>query len=137
MKKITLLFVSLILFYSCLDSDIDTPNLAYEILPIDEYTTPDSFTFGQRDTIKLKYSLPNGCYYFNDIYYEYQDTARVVAIRSIKDKDLDAVCTEAIIQYDYDLIVTATQAEDYLFKFYKGEDANGDSIFEEVVVPVN
>ena len=135
MKKITLLFVSLILFYSCLDSDNDAPNLAYEILPIDEYTTPDSFTFGQRDTIKLKYSLPNGCYYFDDIYYEYQDTARVVAIRSIK--DLDAVCTEAIIQYDYDLIVTATQAEDYLFKFYKGEDANGDSIFEEVVVPVN
>tara|TARA_R110002126_G_scaffold30602_1_gene99751 strand:- start:8659 stop:9066 length:408 start_codon:yes stop_codon:yes gene_type:complete len=135
MKKIILLFASILLFYSCLNSDNDRVNLAFELLPIDEYTTPESFTFGQKDTIKIKYSLKNGCYYFDNIYYEYQDTTRIVAVRSII--DLDSNCTEAITQYDYDLVVTATQEKDYLFKFYKGQDTNGDSIFEEVVVPVN
>ena len=135
MKKIILLFASILLFYSCLNSDNDRVNLAFELLPIDEYTTPESFTFGQKDTIKIKYSLKNGCYYFDNIYYEYQDTTRIVAVRSII--DLDSNCTEAITQYDYDLVVTAAQEEDYVFKFYKGTDTNGDSIFEEVVVPVN
>lgn len=135
MKKIILLFASILLFYSCLNSDNDRVNLAFELLPIDEYTTPESFTFGQKDTIKIKYSLKNGCYYFDNIYYEYQDTTRIVAVRSII--DLDSNCTEAITQYDYDLVVTVAQEEDYVFKFYKGTDTNGDSIFEEVVVPVN
>jgi hypothetical protein len=135
MKKIILLFASILVFYSCLNSDNDRVNLAFELLPIDEYTTPESFTFGQKDTIKIKYSLKNGCYYFDNIYYEYQDTTRIVAVRSII--DLDSNCTEAITQYDYDLVVTVAQEEDYVFKFYKGTDTNGDSIFEEVVVPVN
>jgi len=135
MKKIILLFASVLLFYSCLNSDTDRVNLAYELLPIDEYTVPESFTFGEQDTINIKYSLKNGCYYFDNIYYEYQDTTRIVAVRAVV--ELDSNCTQAITQYDYDLVVTATQEKDYLFKFYKGQDANGDSIFEEVVVPVN
>ena len=135
MKKFTLLFASLFLFYACLQNDNDAPNLAWELLPVDEHITPDSFIFGEKDTIKIKYSLRSNCSYFDNIYYEYQDTARVVAIRSIK--DLDSDCNLELIQYDYNLIVTATQEEDYLFKFYKGKDANGENIFEEVVVPVN
>ena len=135
MKKIILLFAGLFLFYACLNNDDDRPNLAYEILTIDEYTTPTSFTFGEKDTIKLKYTLKNSCYFFDNIYYEYQDTARIVAVRAIV--DLDKSCAEVISQHDYNLIVTATQKEDYLFKFYKGKDNNGENIFEEVVVPVN
>lgn len=135
MKKITVLFLSVILFYSCLSSDNDVPNLGFELLPIDEYTTPDSFIFGQNDTIKLKYTLKDGCAFFDNIYYEYEDTSRIVAIKSVV--DLDATCLDSETQYDYNLIVTATQEEDYLFKFYKGRDASGNNIFEEVIVPVN
>ena len=135
MKKIILLFASVLLFYSCLNSDTDRVNLAYELLPIDEYTVPESFTFGEQDIINIKYSLKNGCYYFDNIYYEYQDTTRIVAVRAIV--ELDSNCTQEITQHNYDLVVTATQEKDYLFKFYKGQDANGDSIFEEVIVPVN
>jgi hypothetical protein len=135
MKKIILIFTSLLFFYSCSDSNNDFPNLAFELLPIDEFTAPESFILGEKDTLKLKYSLRSNCSYFDNIYYEYQDTTRIVAIRSIK--DLDANCDLEIIQYDYNLIVNATQEEDYLFKFYKGKDTNGENIFEEVVVPVN
>mgnify|MGYP000194530068 CR=1 FL=1 len=135
MKKVILLFAGLLLFYSCLNSNDDLENLAYELLPIDEYTVPASFTLGKQDTIKLKYSLKNECYYFDNIYYEYQDTTRIIAVRSVL--ETDKTCTEAVRQFDYNLIITANQEEDYVFKFYKGKDANGESIFEEAVVSVN
>lgn len=135
MKKMIYIFASLFLFYSCLNNDNNRINYNYEFLPIDEFVAPTSFTFGEKDTIKLKYSLKNGCYYFDDIHYEYKDTTRIVAVRAIV--DLDDVCTQAILQNDYNLIVTASQEEDYVFKFYKGKDNNGENIFEEVVVPVN
>jgi hypothetical protein len=134
MKKIILLFASLFLFYACLNND-NQINYGYEILPIDEFTTPAAFTFGKKDTVKVKYTLTNGCYNFDNIYYEYQDTARIVAVRAIV--NLDEVCTDVITQREFDIIVTATQREDYVFKFFKGLDANGDNIFEETVVPVN
>ena len=135
MKKIILLFVASILFYACLNNNDNQVNFDYALLPIDEYTVPTSFTFGEKDTIKVKYSFPNGCYSFDNVYYEYLDTTRIVAIRALV--SLEENCTLAIIEGNYDLIVTATQEEDYVFKFWKGTDSNGDNIFEEVIVPVN
>lgn len=135
MKKFILLFTSLTLFYSCLSDNNEVPNLSFDLLPIDEFTAPNSFTFGEKDTIQIKYSLKNECMYFDNIYYEYQDNSRIVAIRSIT--NLDVPCSDETTQYDYNLIVTVAQDEDYIFKFYKGTDTNGNNIFEEVVVPVN
>lgn len=135
MKKITLLLIGLLVFYGCLNNDNDQPNYAFEYLPIDEAITPASFTFGQIDTITVKYSLPNGCYSFNQIYYETKDTTRIVAVTALV--ALDDVCTQAIIQEEKKIAVMASQREDYVFKFYKGKDANGENIFNEVVIPVN
>ena len=133
MKKVTLLLLSTIVFYSCLNND--EPNLAYEFLPINTTETPASFTFGETDTIKIKYTLPNGCYSFENLYYEYQDSTRVVAVTALV--QLDAACTEALVEEEYAFPVIASQREDYIFKFWKGEDSDGEDIFEEVVIPVN
>lgn len=134
MKKILLLLISITLLSSCLNSD-DLPNYRYEFLKIDEATTPNSFTFGEKDTIKIKYTLLNSCYNFDNIYYEYQDSTRIVAVRSYVNLDND--CHEVTTQKEYDIIVNVAQEEDYIFKFYKGVDIDGESIFEEVIIPVN
>lgn len=135
MKKFTLLLFGLLVFSACLNSDNDDLNYTFEYLPIDEAITPASFTLGQIDTITVKYSLPNGCYSFNQIYYETRDTTRIVAVTALL--ALDEVCTQALIQEERKIPVMASQTEDYVFKFYKGKDANGENIFDEVVVPVN
>lgn len=135
MKKVTLLLFGLLVFSACLNTDNDELNYTFEYLPIDEAITPASFTYGEIDTITVKYSLPNGCYHFNQIYYEPKDTTRIVAISAFV--ELDTNCTEAIIQEEKKIPVKASQEEDYVFKFYKGKDSNGENIFEEVVVPVN
>jgi hypothetical protein len=133
MKKLVILFFGLLMFQSCLDDD--GPKYNYELLPIDEAITPESFTFGETHDITIKYSLPNGCYQFNGLYYEYQDTTRVVAVNSRV--RLDVACTEEIRQEEYTFPVNVNQEEDYVFKFWKGVDNDGENIFEEVVVPVN
>ncbi|PQB02976.1 hypothetical protein BST83_16595 [Polaribacter filamentus] len=135
MKKFTLLLFGLLVFYSCLNNDKDELNYSFDYLPIDEAIAPVSFTYGQIDTITVKYSLPNGCYHFNEIYYETIDTTRIVAISAFV--ELNSHCTLAIIQEEKKIPVKASQVEDYVFKFYKGKDSNGENIFEEVVVPVN
>lgn len=133
MKKTILLVFSIVLLSSCLKNDL--PNYGYEFLAIDEATTPASFTFGKKDTISIKYTLPSSCYSFDNIYYEYQDTTRIVAIRALN--NLDISCTQATIAQEYKLIVNVAQQEDYVFKFFKGTDNDGKNIFEEVIVPVN
>ncbi|MGB0879820.1 MAG: hypothetical protein ACPGTO_04575 [Polaribacter sp.] len=133
MKKFSLLLCSLFLFYSCLNNP--DPDFTYEYLPIDEAITPVSFTFGQVDTIKLKYSLPDGCHSFDDLYYESQNTTRVVAITAFVVLGRD--CAQETIQEEYKFTIRATQQEDYLFKFWKGKDSQGNNIYEEVVIPVN
>ncbi|WP_232771606.1 hypothetical protein [Tenacibaculum sp. Bg11-29] len=134
MKKITVLLISIILLSSCLNND-DLPNYKYEFIKIDEVSAPNNFTYGVKDTIFIKYTLPNSCYRFNDVLYDYKDTTRTVAVRAIV--NLDNACSEVITQKEYKLIVNALQKEDYLFKFYKGKDTDGKNIFEEIVIPVN
>jgi hypothetical protein len=133
MKKILLVVFTSIILLSC--SNNESINFEYTFVPITEIIAPVSFTFGETDTLKLKYKLPNGCYHFNDVYYEYKDSTRIVAISAIR--ELNTYCTEAIITEEYALLVTAKQEEDYLFKFWKGTVNNGENIFEEVIVPVN
>lgn len=136
MKKIIILLTSILLFNSCLDdSDAALADFGFELIPIDEYTISDSFTFGEQETIKLTYSLPNGCYYFDNVYVEQQNDGTIIGIRAVV--DFSAVCTQAVIQESYDYVITVDQTEDYTFKFYKGTDTNGNIIIEKVVVPVN
>ena len=135
MKKYTIVLYGLLVFYSCFDNNQEASDYRFEYLPIDSAITPESFTFGEIDTITMTYFLPNGCYSFDQIYYEVKDTTRIVAISAIV--ELDMACTEALIQEEAKFTVRATQKEDYLLKFFKGKESISSDIFEEVVVPVH
>ncbi|PQJ76847.1 hypothetical protein BTO16_13330 [Polaribacter glomeratus] len=132
-KKILTFCFAIVTLSSCLNNN--EPSYTFEFLPIDEAIVPASFKFGERDTIAIKYTLNNGCYSFDNLYYEYQDTVRVVAVRALL--SLENACTLNIRQEEYKFVVNVTQKEDYLFKFWKGKDSNGEDTFEEIVVPVN
>lgn len=133
MKKTIGLIFCFAFFFAC--NNNSQLNFEQVFLRIKEAKTPTSFTFGKKDTIKLKYVLPSGCYSFNNIYYEKKDSTRIVAVLGLH--DLESNCTQALIDEEYDLIVEPLQKEDYIFKFWKGKDNKGENIFEEVVIPVN
>lgn len=131
MKKLALFILTLVIT-SC---SLDEPNYQYKLLTIKESTVPQSFKFGEIDTVKVTYELPNSCHEFHSLYYQYKDTTRIVAIRVIEFSD--EICTQAIIEKELKIPITVSQSEDYVFKFWKGKDNNGEDIFEEKIVPVN
>lgn len=132
-KKILILAFLTLTFNSC-SLDSDTPNFGYETLPIKEAIVPDEFQFGSTYTITVKYGLPSTCYSFHELYYQYDGTSRIVAINAMI--YYDEACRDVATEKEYDFPVSVTQSEDYVFKFWKGKDSNGQDIFDEVVVPV-
>ncbi|MDP5093865.1 MAG: hypothetical protein NWQ17_11185 [Polaribacter sp.] len=131
MKKIILLFSFALFLFSCSETE---PTIEFKILPIKEAQTPAFFEHGTIDTIAVKYELPNGCHQFWSVYYDYDKNARIVAINAIN--DLESICTQAVIEKEIKIPIQILQQENYLFRFYKGKDTDGKSIFEEIEVPV-
>jgi hypothetical protein len=131
MKKYFSLFGLIILIFACTKTDI---NFRYALLPIDSAITPSSFILGKTDTIKVKYSLPNSCYSFLDVYYDYQQNARVIAIQALK--DTESICTQDLVQKEVRIPIKPLQKENYVFKFWKGKDTSGNDTFEEIIVTV-
>ena len=133
MKKAILIILTVIVLASC--SSDDTVNYRFKFLPITEAMTPDSFTFNSIDTIRVKYNLPDNCHSFRGVHYQYRDTTRIVAINAIEFTDRN--CDQVITEKELKIPVHVRQEEDYVFKFWKGKDTEGNNIFEEIVVPVN
>jgi len=133
-KNILVTFLLVFTFSSCsLDDDSNT-NLSFKTLAIKEAVFPDEFEFGSSYTVKVTYDLPNGCHSFYNLYYEYKGTSRIVAITALF--DLNATCTEVIIEKEHEFVVNVNQREDYTFRLWKGEDSEGNDIFEDIIVPV-
>jgi hypothetical protein len=133
MRKQIILFALVVLLFSACNSD-DNSNFRIETLPIKEATVPNQFEFGKSYDLSVIYDLPNGCYSFYDLYYQYDGPARIVAVNSIVNSNL--ACTEALITQQFNFVVQVSQLDDYTFKFWKGEDELGNDLFEEITVPV-
>lgn len=134
MKKIILLIAFLMALTSC-SVDNDVRNYSYEINPIDSYTIPATFKLGETYEIKLKFTRPTECYLYQGIYYSKDLNVRTIAIQTAVDKD--QACVQSVpAQSEVAFNFFVTNNGSYIFKLYKGKDANGVNIFEEVEVPV-
>jgi len=122
------------LLVSC-SLDDDSNNFVIETLPVKEAVVPVEFDYGAKHNITITYELPSGCHSFYGLFYQYEGTARIIAVNSIVNEDTP--CTDDIRQFEYTFEVNVVQLEDYTFKFWKGTDAGGGNIFEEIIVPVN
>ena len=137
MKKFILFLVAVFFLNAC-SIDDNSPNYRLEVLPVESFTVPASFTLGETYSIKVKYRNPSGCHFFQTFYYEKQLNTRTVGVvsRVIEGKDcLPAPSAQDPIEVSFNFLVNSNGS--YIFKFYKGKDASGEDIFEEVEIPVN
>ena len=139
MKKSALLvFIFIALFTSCSIDDDNYNNFYLEVIPIDSVEIPESFVLGETYQIDMTYTKPNGCYYFNDFIYEVDDQQRTIAVVNTVYTNLNNSCEEDAeaeeVTVHFDFIVLSN--ETYVFKFYQGEDENGEDQFLLVEVPV-
>lgn len=136
MKHYLLLFLTVISLFACNDDD-DYNEHAYhlEYVSVKDHDVPDEFNYGETYLIDVTIELQNSChFYYNQYEYIYEGTSRL--IYPIVHIDDDVACTPNITETTFSIPVQALQNEPYIFKFYQGEDAEGEDIFLTVEVPV-
>ncbi|PRZ26224.1 hypothetical protein [Flavobacterium granuli] len=135
MKKIALLVLFVTTLVSCsLDND-NRDTYTYSVLPVDSYTLPENFKLGETYEIKLKYQKPSECHIFQGIYYHKDLNTRTIAVQAaVKDNQTCTDVVPALSETSFNFTVTNTGS--YIFKFYKGKDADDKDLFEDVEIQV-
>lgn len=131
-KKIFFVIFAVILMVSC--SDDDSYEYHYELLPTEDAVVPDEFIYGEIYELTVKYMVPNDCYVNSDILYEYDYDARNIAVVSLVIESND--CETLDLEQELSFQVHAVQQSPYIFRFWQGDDDNGDPIYLEIEVPV-
>ncbi|RTE54913.1 hypothetical protein EHW67_07055 [Arenibacter aquaticus] len=138
MKRVIflLLVATFALITSCeIDDDV---NYHFEALEVKSVEMPESFDFGEIYNIKVTYFRPDNCTFFEgfDVVKEDTTTRKVVTIGTVVE-DEDEECTgageELVSSFNFEVIYDET----YLFRYWTGEDENGEPTYLEISVPVN
>lgn len=120
---------------SCSNDDDYYHEYHLEYVAVKSAEVPDEFVFGRTYRINMTIELPNSCYYFyNQFDYFYEGTSRL--IYPIAHVDDGVPCTLNIRETTFSIPVQALQSEPYIFKFYQGEDDDGQDMFLTIEVPV-
>ncbi len=131
-KKIFFVIFAVVILVSC--SDDDSNDYHYELLPVEEAVVPEEFEYGEIYDISVKYIVPEDCYVNSDILYEYDENARNVAVISLAIESND--CEIIDLEQELTFKVHALQESPYIFRFWQGEDDNGEPIYLTVEVPI-
>ena len=131
LKKIFFVIFAVISFVSCSD---DSADYHYELLETEDAVVPEEFELGEIYDITVKYIVPDDCYIASDILYEYDDTARNIAVISLVVDENS--CEPLEVEQELTVRVHALQTTPYTFRFWQGENDNGEPIYLTVEVPV-
>ncbi|MGB3152036.1 MAG: hypothetical protein WBB27_15370 [Maribacter sp.] len=136
-RKVVYFFVCLGLLFNGCSIDDDQPNFHFTALRITSANLPESFALNETYRVDVTFELPNGCSAYEGFDVTEEDTTvrNVVAIGSIR-TDSEA-CTQSIIDGEAFFNFTVIYNEPYTFKFFQGENSDGEAEFLEVIVPVN
>ncbi|QCX02407.1 hypothetical protein FGM00_17395 [Aggregatimonas sangjinii] len=117
-------------------SNDDEPNFHFTALRALSAEVPESFELNERYQITVTFERPDGCTFFEGFDVTSPDTTvrDVVVIGSVF---TDRACTTEVeeIEVSFDFVVIHDQT--YTFRFYEGQDDEGEHQFFEITVPVN
>jgi hypothetical protein len=135
MKKLVFLFLFSASLISCNVSDDDFNDFYFEVLPVLSVDMPSQFVFGQTYPVHVTYIRPSGCHVFNDFYYTTDINIRNIAIINTvyTNQDCELDLNEEV-EVSFNFQVNST--EPYIFRFWQGEDDNGNDLYYIVEVPV-
>ncbi|MDC6404109.1 MULTISPECIES: hypothetical protein [Maribacter] len=136
-KKYTLVVAFFALVLGSCSMEDDEPNFNFKALRIESAELPEYFNLNETYQIKVTYLLPDGCTQYEGFDVTMEDTTvrNVVAI-GVAMTDLVS-CTQAVIQEEASFNFIVKYDQPYTFRFYQGENSDGEPEFLEVEVPVN
>ncbi|APQ19299.1 hypothetical protein A9200_00445 [Maribacter hydrothermalis] len=135
-NKFMLLTVVIAFICNSCSIDDDGANFHFTALEIIDADVPESFNLNETYVISVRYLKPDRCTYYEgfDVIKDSLTVRNVVAIGSVR---TDLNCTEEITEQTASFNFKVIYADPYTFKFYTGENSDGDPEYLEVVVPVN
>jgi hypothetical protein len=136
MKKFLLILVITSIFLGCSTSVNDnSPNFHLELLPIESAVFPTQFVKNQVYEIPISYVRPTTCYIFEGFNYDKNLNTRTIAIQTSVLEQSN--CTTPIQNPIQEILkFKATTETSYIFKLWKGKDAAGANVFQEITVTV-
>ncbi|KGK30469.1 hypothetical protein NQT66_00215 [Cellulophaga baltica] len=138
MRNLFALFTMLLAVLSFTGCSLDeTENFHFVTLPIESVEIPESFDLNETYEIKVTYLRTSDCAFFEgfDIVKEDTTIRTVAAIGSMLSDSDD--CKEVLEEVETSFNFIVLYPDTYLFKFYTGEDTNGEAEYLEIEVPVN
>ncbi len=134
MKRFIVLSLLLVMFGAC-STDDDTVNFNFEILPIENVDIPDEFELGEVYPITISYLKPTSCHRFNELYYLKDTNKRTVAVIDyVFERDDCETLENELAETTLNFIVNSNGS--YIFKFWQGEDNQGEDQYLTIEVPV-
>ena len=136
MKKtvIGLVLASMFLLSGC---DLDSPESNFFFVPlrISDVEIPEFFFWNEIHTIQVTYEIPNSCTQYEgfDINSDGSATRYVTCIGAEYQTES---CPDSGYAGQATFEFLALNTDPYIFRFWTGEDANGNAEFMEIVVPV-
>lgn len=122
------------LLISCSLND-DSTNYSFEVLPVESVDIPDEFELGNTYPITVHYEKPSTCHGFKEFYYYKENNERTVAPITVVFENNDCETLENhTAEATFNFIVTSNGS--YIFKFWQGEDTNGEAQYLIIEVPV-
>lgn len=114
----------------------DGATIEFHALQIVDADVPEAFTLNGRYQITVTYVRPNACTYFEGFDVAPKDTTvrEVVAIGSIA---IDQQCAQEAVELQQSFFFEVLYDQPYLFRFWQGQDADGEPVFLDIEVPVD
>ncbi|WP_353777046.1 hypothetical protein [Winogradskyella sp. 3972H.M.0a.05] len=133
MKKLFALLFVIVALQSC--SVDDGQNFYFEILPVEGVVLPDEFVVGQAEQIVITYIRPTACHTFNDFYYVPEENQRTIAVvNTVVTGDCPAGLNQEVeVSFNF---LPLESFDSYVFRFWQGEDDNGEDTYYIVEIPV-
>jgi len=109
--------------------------LALKVLPVESVDIPDEFELGETYPITVSYLRPSTCHGFKEFYYLKENNERTVApITYVFDNNDCETLEDNLVEATFNFIVTSNGS--YIFKFWQGEDTDGETQYLIIEVPV-
>ena len=126
--------------FSCDLDDDNGVNFEYTTLRTVNAELPESFDFGRVYTINVDLLRPNECTLAEvetfDVRQTSTDSTNIRTIAAIGIKLEDRICAEVVQEFTDSFQFEVRFTDPYIFRFYTGDDINGDPEFLEIEVPV-
>ena len=136
-EKLVLLAVFIAVISNGCSIEDDDANFHFTSLEIVGAELPESFNYNQTYEILVNFIKPDSCTNYEgfDVVKDSLTVRNIVAIGSVR-TDTDKCIVESIKQtasFNFKVIYT----DPYTFKFYTGDNSEGEAQYLEIIVPVN